>query len=175
MENKHFAKIDSWFFSHLRRVLGIKASNYSHIPNKEVWIQAGKPVIPSQMVLAAQFRLLLLSLNASPQEPMHHVAFSPGLKDRVSCYKNHKTGPPPPHWLSLVFGHPILNTNRMMREVYCSSMNNPIHNVVFCTGFKDRKYTQGRRRGMQFPYWVETTLKRYQPGLSDRTAITIGT
>ena len=105
MENKHFAKIDSWFFSHLRRVLGIKASYYSHIPNKEVWMQAGKPVLPSQIALAAQFRLLLLSLNVSPQEPMHHVAFSPGLKDRVSCYKNHKTGPPPPHWLSLVFGH----------------------------------------------------------------------
>ena len=105
MENKHFAKIDSWFFTHLRRVLGIKASYYSHAPNKDVWLQAGKPVLPSQMVLAAQFRLLLLSLNASPQEPMHHVAFSPGLKDRVACYKNHKTGPPPPHWLSLVFGH----------------------------------------------------------------------
>ena len=105
MENKHFAKVDSWFFAHLRRVLGIKASYYSHITNKEVWLQAGRPVVPSQMVLAAQFRLLLSSLNASPQEPMHHVAFSPGLKDRVSCYKNHKTGPPPPHWLSLVFGH----------------------------------------------------------------------
>ena len=59
---------------------------------------------------------------------------------------------------------------KMMREVYCSNMDNPIHNVVFCTGFKDRIYTQGRRRGMQFPYWVETTLKRYQPGLSDHTA-----
>ena len=77
MENKHFAKIDSWFFSHLRRVLGIKASYYSHISNKEVWMQAGKPVLPSQIALAAQFRLLLLSLNASPQEPMHHVAFFP--------------------------------------------------------------------------------------------------
>ena len=105
MENKHYAKIDFWFFSHLRRVLGIKASYYSHIPNKEVWLEAGKPIIPSQTVLAAQFRLLLHSLNAAPQEPMHHVAFSPGLKDRVACYKNHKTGPPPPHWLSLVYGH----------------------------------------------------------------------
>ena len=37
---------------------------------------------------------------------------------------------------------------KMMREVYCSNMDNPIHNVVFCTGFKDRIYTQGRRRGM---------------------------
>ena len=59
---------------------------------------------------------------------------------------------------------------KMTREVYCSNMDNPVHNVVFCTGFKDRIYTQGRRRGMQFPYWVETTLKRYQPGLSDHTA-----
>ena len=41
---------------------------------------------------------------------------------------------------------------KMMREVYCSNMDNPIHNVVFCTGFKDRIFTQGRRRGMQFPY-----------------------
>ena len=105
LEPKHFQKLDAWFYSHLRRVLGIKASYYSHVSNRAVWEQAHKPIIPSQTVLAAQFRLLLQSLNADPMEPIHHVAFAPALKDRVACHKHHKTGPPPPHWLSLVFAH----------------------------------------------------------------------
>ena len=55
MEPKHFAKLDAWYFTLLRRVLGIKASYYSRIPSKEVWTQAGKPRLPSQLVLAEQF------------------------------------------------------------------------------------------------------------------------
>ena len=102
MEPKHFAKLDAWYFTLLRRVLGIKASYYSRIPNKEVWTQAGKPYLPSQLVLAEQFRLLLQALKADTMEPQHHVVFAPAYKDRVGMQRNHKRGPPPPHWLSLV-------------------------------------------------------------------------
>ena len=102
MEKKHLQNIDSWFFSHLRRVLGIKVSYYSQV---SVWEQAHRPILPSQLVLPAQFRRRLHSLNAAPHEPMHHVALAPGHKDRVACQKHFKTGPPPPHWSSLVFGH----------------------------------------------------------------------
>ena len=44
------------------------------------------------------------------------------------------------------------------------------HNVVFCAGLKDRIFTQGRRRGMQFPYWIEVMIKRYYPDLSNHNA-----
>ena len=73
MEPKHFATIDSWYFALLRRVLGIKASYYSRISNKEVWVQAEKPVLPSQLVLSQQFRLLLQAIKADSMEPQHHV------------------------------------------------------------------------------------------------------
>ena len=102
MEPKHFAKLDAWYFTLLRRVLGIKASYYSRIPNKEVWAQAGKPVLPSQLVLSQQFRLLLQAIQASNMEPQRHVVFAPAYKDRVGMHRNHKRGPLPPHWLSLV-------------------------------------------------------------------------
>ena len=105
MENKHFQKIDAWFFRFLRRAIGIKHSYYSHITNRSVWEQAYRPLLPSQTVLSSQFRLLLLSLNADPADPFHHVAYGPANKDRVALHKHHKTGPPPPHWIALVHKH----------------------------------------------------------------------
>ena len=102
MEPKHFHKLESWYFPLLRQVLNIKASYYSRISNQEVWRQAGKPTLPSQLVLSQQFRLLLQSLQADRSEPQHHVMFGPAYKDRISMHKNHKRGPPPPHWLGLV-------------------------------------------------------------------------
>ena len=105
MEHKHFQKIDSWFFRFLRRAIGIKHSYYSHITNRSVREQAYRPLLPSQTDLTAQCRLLLLSLNADPDDPFHRVAYGPANKDRVSLHKHHKTGPPPPHWLDLVHEH----------------------------------------------------------------------
>ena len=55
----------------------------------------------------------------------------------------------------------------MLREVFSQNMDSPAHNVVFCTGLKDSIFTQGRRRGMQFPYWIEVMIKRYYPDLSN--------
>ena len=63
---------------------------------------------------------------------------------------------------------------KMLHEVYSAPQDNPIHNVVFCAGYKDRILTQGRRRGMQFPYWIEVMVKRYHPELSDHTAGVLG-
>ena len=105
MEEKHFRKVDAWFFRHLRWAIGVKHSYHSHITNKPVWLRAYKPILPSQQILASQFRLLLQSLNADPADPFHHVAFGPAQKDRVSLHKHFKTGPPPPHWLSLTYSH----------------------------------------------------------------------
>ena len=69
MEVKNFRKVDAWFFRHLGRAIGVKHSYNSHIPNKAVWLGAHKPTLPSQQILASQFRLLLQSLNADPADP----------------------------------------------------------------------------------------------------------
>ena len=107
MEDKHFRKLDSWWFQHLPRAIGIKASYYSHITNESVWIQANRPLLPSQIVRSQQFKLLVESVRVPGDQPLHHVVHGPALKDRIARYKNHKTGPPPPLWLLLVSNHAL--------------------------------------------------------------------
>ena len=60
--------------------------------------------------------------------------------------------------------------HKVMKEVYNAPMEDPMHSVVFASCHKDRILYQGRRRGMQFPYWIEVTAKRYYPGLLDHNA-----
>ena len=64
--------------------------------------------------------------------------------------------------------------HKMLQEVFAHNMDHPLHNVVFATGFKDRILSQGRRRGMQFPYYIEVMQKRYYPDLSEHTATAEG-
>ena len=84
LEDKHLKQIDSWYFNYLRRVVGIKASYYSRIPNKAVWLKANKPATPSQTLMSAQFKLLTESILTPTDDPFHHVMFSPGYTDRVN-------------------------------------------------------------------------------------------
>ena len=48
-------------------------------------------------------------------------------------------------------------------QIYGSHCSDPMHNVVFASAFKDRILTTGRRRGMQFPYWIEVYSRRFFP------------
>ena len=64
--------------------------------------------------------------------------------------------------------------HKMLQEVFASSMDDPLHNVVFASAYKDRILAQGRRRGMQFPYWIEVMQKRCYPNLSDHNATILG-
>ena len=71
-------------------------------------------------------------------------------------------------------GHPTLPSGRLhwvqykrFVAVFQSDMQDPIHNVVFNSPYKDRILNQGRRKGMQFPYWIEVMSQRYFP---DHTA-----
>ena len=61
----------------------------------------------------------------------------------------------------------------MMREVFTQPRTDITHSVVFGSAFKDRILSQGRRRGMQFPYWIEVMCKRYFPKefAQDHTAL----
>ena len=54
---------------------------------------------------------------------------------------------------------------KMMVELFQADLTQPIHSVAFSSAFKDRIISQGRRRAMQFPYWLEVTTKRTHPEL----------
>ena len=42
-------------------------------------------------------------------------------------------------------------------------MDDPIHNVVFCTGLRDPIHIKGRHKGRRKPCWLETTTRRFFP------------
>ena len=64
--------------------------------------------------------------------------------------------------------------HKMLQEVFAHNMDHPLRNVVFATGFKDRIISHGRRRGMQFPYYIEVMQTRYYPNLSEHNATAQG-
>ena len=109
LTQKQLDRVDAFFIRFLRRVVRIKASYYSHIPNTEVMRKARYPTLPSAHILNAQ----------------------------------HKS----------------------LKQVFMAPRTEPTHSVVFTAAFKDRILAQGRRRGMQIPYWLEVLTKRFFPAV----------
>ena len=105
LTEKHLKRVDAYYLRFLRRIVGIKASYYSHITNHSVWRSAGYPRKPSDQLNQSQRKLLNQLFLANPEDPSHHVVFSSAFRDRIRV--------------------------------------------------------KGRRRGMQFPYWLETTTQRF--------------
>ena len=101
LEMKHLKTIDAWYYQHLRRCMGIKASYYSHVTNSRVWSLAGRPVIPSQQLTSIQLKQLVTCLAKPPEDPIHHVVFSPGCKDRIKYTKGLRRGHPQRYWLEI--------------------------------------------------------------------------
>ena len=109
LTDKDLNRIDGFWFRFLRRIVGIKASCYSRVPNTEVYLKANKPEKPSTILQQIQFKT--------------------------------------------------------MAEVFSSEQTTPLYTVVFAPPYKDRILNTGRRRGMQFPYWLEVITKRNYPEL----------
>ena len=105
LQDKHLKKANAYYYRFLRRIIGIKASFYSRITNNEVWRRARYPRRPTASLYASQDKLLRQVFQTSDQDPVHHVVFSPGYKDRIQA--------------------------------------------------------MGRRRGGKLPYWIEVTTKRH--------------
>ena len=101
LEIKHLKTIDAWYHKYLRRALGVKDSYYSHISNRRVWTLAGRPTLPSQILTSAQLKQLANSLATPPNNPVHHVVYSPGCKDRIKFTKSSHRGHPQRYWLEL--------------------------------------------------------------------------
>ena len=115
LTDKMLKKIDGQYYRFLRRSIGIKASFYSRVTNREVWEQAGKPVPASELFNWNQYKTLI--------------------------------------------------------EVFQQDRTQPTHSSILCSSYKDRIVAQGRRRGMQFPHWIDTTTRRHFPQITDHTAL----
>ena len=50
--------------------------------------------------------------------------------------------------------------HKLLEQVFLASDHDPLKNVVFNSGYKDKIKTTGRRRGGKIPYWIEVTTKR---------------
>ena len=134
MEDKHFKKLDSWYFSYLRRVIGVKASYYSRICNTTVWKSANHPTLLSQLVLSQQFQLLVGSVRAPSSSPLHHVIFSRGYRDRSQMQKKKQRGKPPRQWLGLTTKRALESLSQeVTSHTGYSSTNNP--NLLTLTQF----------------------------------------
>ena len=60
--------------------------------------------------------------------------------------------------------------HKMLSEVVQASKQEPVHNVVFCNGYKDRIPSIGPRRG-KGRYWLEECCNRFYPEeFQDHTA-----
>ena len=98
---KHFKRIDAYYCRFLRRVVGIKASYYSRIPNTAVREKAGFPSKPSDSLYAAEHKLLRQVFLAPTTDPMHHVVLSPAYKDRIQATGRCRGGKIP-YWIEVI-------------------------------------------------------------------------
>ena len=48
------------------------------MPTKSAWQSAGKHHLPLQTLFSQRFKLLIQATTAPPNQPIHHVVFSPG-------------------------------------------------------------------------------------------------
>ena len=98
LQDKHLKRIDAYYITFLRRIVGIKASYYSRVSNQSVLEQAGYPRLPSHTLNKLQLKLLHQVFKVDNSEPVHHVVFSPALKDRIQC-TGRRRGGKIPYWI----------------------------------------------------------------------------
>ena len=105
LELKHLKTVDAFFHRFLRRSMGIRASYYSRIANARVWKLADRPVLPAQLLIKQQLKQLTQLLVTPPHNPLRHVVFSPGWKDRIKFTKGVRRGHPQRYWLERTEAH----------------------------------------------------------------------
>ena len=100
LQDKDIKKIDAYYIRFLRRIVGVKASYYSRITNSEVYRRAGHPRKPSHTLHKLQQKTLKQVFEANHSDPLHHVVFSPGLKDRIQS-TGRRRGGKIPYWIEI--------------------------------------------------------------------------
>ena len=96
----HLKRIDAFFIRFLRRIVGIKASFYSRVPNTEVWETAGKPRLPSDFLLKAEVKFAAEVFAADHTSPLYTVVFVEPYKDRIQVH-GRRRGHQIPYWLEV--------------------------------------------------------------------------
>ena len=69
-------RIDEYCLRFLRRVLGIKASYYSRIPNSEVYNKARRPKLPAQTLSDTQYKMMKEVFLSDMSDIPHSVVFN---------------------------------------------------------------------------------------------------
>ena len=93
------AKIDSWFYRHIRKVLRIKASYISRISNELVAQRAGIEHPLSHFVDKFTLKLLSSLLFSPTDDPLYHVSLTAACQDKVAIAHKPSRGRPRDHWL----------------------------------------------------------------------------
>ena len=146
--------------------MGIKASYYSHVTNARVWKLAGRPIIPSQLVVSAQLKQLVTCLVKPPTDPIHHVVFSPGLKDRIKCTKGLRRGHPQRYWLelNLEIALPVLKAySEYTAQEYRNDAIGLKHMLNKDKGFEAYLVTAPTRQKGLFARFVQQLGSAWQP------------
>ena len=93
------AKLDSWYYRHIRKVLRIKASYISRISNNLVAQRAGIEYSLSHHVDKYTLKLLSKVLFSQTDDPLYHVSLTASCEDKVAIAKQPRKGRPRDHWL----------------------------------------------------------------------------
>jgi hypothetical protein len=92
------AKIDSWYFRHIRKVFRIKASYISRIPNSLVAQRPGIEHPFSNHIDKHTLELLSTLLFSRTDDPLYHVSLTAACEDKVSLAHKLGRGRPRDHW-----------------------------------------------------------------------------
>ena len=118
-------------------------------------------------------RVLLKQLAdclATPQDdPLFHVIFSPGYKDRVGLQTNSKRANPPPHWLGLV-------TSKAMKVFHQQVTQDPkypshsrkdflglVQYLRDCLSYSSKLVAAPTREAQLFFMYIKSIPKPYNP------------
>jgi len=98
---KQLHRLDAHYIRFLRRIVGVKASYYSHVTNQAVYNKAKHPKLPSDIIAELQFKMLQEVYSTPQESPLHNVVFSSANKDRI-LYQGRRRGMPFPYWIDHV-------------------------------------------------------------------------
>ena len=125
LQQKHLKRINAYYIRFLRRLAGVKDSYYSRITNVEVYRRAGHPRKPSDTLQKLQINMLKQVYQAADSDPLHHVVFSPALKDRIQA-TGRRRGGKIPYWLKTT-------TQRLFPDIWQNHSPNSVlgPNVIY--------------------------------------------
>ena len=126
-------RIDAYCLRFLRRVLGIKASYYSRIPNSEVYNKARRPKLPAQTLSDAQYKMMKEVFLSDMSDIPHSVVFNAAYKDRISN-QGKRRGRPVPYWVEVM-------ASQYFPEVYHSKDHTALGPSKYASSVRQMQHT----------------------------------